>query len=151
MRLRALLMMLAVGSLAAADLPKVDTRTRPEVGPKGIWKVIFGEQEGQVLPEEQISKTTIEFTSDKMTVTRKPEYKFEVRYKIDNRNHKMKTIDLVPLGGLLEGNLLRGIYRIDGDTMKICLAGISEKVRPTEFATKRGSGHFLMVLKKDRK
>jgi uncharacterized protein (TIGR03067 family) len=43
----------------------------------------------------------------------------------------------------------RGIYSLDGDTLKVCLNGDGSDVRrPEEFVTKKGTPLLLIVLKK---
>jgi uncharacterized protein (TIGR03067 family) len=42
---------------------------------------------------------------------------------------------------------LQGIYEIDGDTLRICVAK-QGKERPKTFESKEGSGHVLTVLKR---
>ena len=42
-----------------------------------------------------------------------------------------------------------GIYELDGDTYKFCLAPAG-KPRPTEFTSKEGSGHSLGVSKREK-
>jgi uncharacterized protein (TIGR03067 family) len=44
---------------------------------------------------------------------------------------------------------LRGIYALNGDTLKLCFNTGSEK-RPATFETTKGSSHRLMVLKRDK-
>ena len=43
--------------------------------------------------------------------------------------------------------IIRGIYQLDGDRLKICL-GEPGKGRPAKFETKPGSGHKLLELKR---
>jgi hypothetical protein len=43
-----------------------------------------------------------------------------------------------------------GIYKLDGDTLTICLEARGNE-RPTEFATKEGSVANLIVLKRVQK
>jgi uncharacterized protein (TIGR03067 family) len=61
---------------------------------------------------------------------------------------KPKTIESFPAN--LAGKTLLGIYLIDGDTIKTCYAPPG-KDRPTEFSSKKGSGHTLMVWERERK
>jgi hypothetical protein len=42
-----------------------------------------------------------------------------------------------------------GIYELDGDTMKTCLAAPG-KERPTEFSSKEGSGRMSYVWKREK-
>ncbi len=44
----------------------------------------------------------------------------------------------------------RGIYRLEGDNLKICFAGNDEKDRPSAFATKAGTKQSLMTLKRQK-
>jgi uncharacterized protein (TIGR03067 family) len=44
-----------------------------------------------------------------------------------------------------------GIYSLEGDTFTWCSAGGNNKVRPTSFASKRGSRQSLMVLRRKKK
>jgi uncharacterized protein (TIGR03067 family) len=43
-----------------------------------------------------------------------------------------------------------GIYEVDGDTLKVCWAPLETRERPAEFASEAGSGHSLVVLKRDK-
>jgi uncharacterized protein (TIGR03067 family) len=43
-----------------------------------------------------------------------------------------------------------GIYSLEGDTFTWCAAGGNNKVRPTSFASGRGSKQSLMVLRRKR-
>lgn len=44
---------------------------------------------------------------------------------------------------------LQGIYEVNGDTYRYCIAPAG-KDRPGEFSSKEGSGHILMVLKREK-
>lgn len=58
-----------------------------------------------------------------------------------------KEIDSVYLNGTSKGEVVKGIYKIEGDTITYCWAD-PKKERPKEFATKADSGLTLMTLKK---
>lgn len=53
-------------------------------------------------------------------------------------------IDLYPAVGDFQGQTLRGIYAFEGNTLKICFAEPGRE-RPTEFVSRTGSGHILVV------
>jgi uncharacterized protein (TIGR03067 family) len=63
-------------------------------------------------------------------------------FKLDP-TQKPKTIDLTHAGEKKS----RGIYRLEGDRLKICYA-VNAKKRPAEFQTKVGAQQFLFVLKR---
>src|SRR5207244_4283778 len=60
-----------------------------------------------------------------------------------------KEIDSTYTNGLNKGKTVKGIYEIDGDTVKYCWAAPT-KDRPKGFASKEGSGHTLMILKRTK-
>ena len=53
-----------------------------------------------------------------------------------------KEIDILDESGMNDDKTKLGIYELDGDTYRYCLAPAG-KPRPTEFASKEGSGHSL--------
>jgi uncharacterized protein (TIGR03067 family) len=61
---------------------------------------------------------------------------------------KPKTFDLLFTSGPHQGEKSLGIYELDGDTWKICLALAGIKTRPKAFATTPGSGLALEILKR---
>ena len=61
-----------------------------------------------------------------------------------------KTIDFVPTEGANAGQTYLGIYQIEGDARKVCFAPPG-KDRPTEFASKPGSGHILVAFEREKK
>ena len=44
---------------------------------------------------------------------------------------------------------LQGIYELNGDTYRYCIAPPG-KDKPNEFSSKEGSGHILMILKREK-
>jgi uncharacterized protein (TIGR03067 family) len=69
---------------------------------------------------------------------------------------KPKTLDLwvdeSPFGKSVEATLkeppVLAIYELEGDTLRVCWAPLEKRERPAEFASKPGSGHSLVVLKR---
>jgi uncharacterized protein (TIGR03067 family) len=43
-----------------------------------------------------------------------------------------------------------GIYVLSGDTLRVCWAPLEKRERPTGFASKPGTGHSLLVLKREK-
>ena len=69
-------------------------------------------------------------------------------FKIDAAKSP-KEIDILDESGVKNEKTKLGIYEIDGDTYKFCLAPVG-KPRPTEFTSKEGSGHSLGVSKREK-
>ncbi len=61
---------------------------------------------------------------------------------------KPKTFDLLFTSGPHKGEKSLGIYELDGDTWRTCLALAGIKTRPKKFATAPGSGFALETLKR---
>ena len=71
------------------------------------------------------------------------------KFSIDP-SKKPKTIDYSINGGPLVGLTMFGIYELDGDRVKFCLA-TPGKERPTGFATKLDDGQTMTVWKRETK
>jgi uncharacterized protein (TIGR03067 family) len=69
--------------------------------------------------------------------------------KLDT-DKKPKQIDVTPADGPEKDKVLEGIYTLDKDELKICIAHQAGKERPKEFESKDGSQHLLITLKRDK-
>ena len=62
---------------------------------------------------------------------------------------KPAAIDFAHTEGDLKGKAWKGIYAVDGDTLKVCdNAPNLDKARPTTFQAKKGSGYVLVTFKR---
>ncbi len=61
---------------------------------------------------------------------------------------KPKRYDMTETEGPQKGQVLLGIYELEGDTWKYC-QNKTGKGRPTEFSGKAGSGWVLVIMKKE--
>jgi uncharacterized protein (TIGR03067 family) len=140
MRLTALLVVLTVSTgcvLAAGDLDAV----------QGTWKRVSGEVNGKALPEAEVQKTSLTIQGDKYTLKIGEQTRTGI-LKLD-ASKTPHQIDIISDAGPNKGKSLLGIYELDGDTFKYCL-GAPGKERPTEFASKPGSGAGLYVNKRQK-
>jgi uncharacterized protein (TIGR03067 family) len=60
-----------------------------------------------------------------------------------------KEIDIMDETGMKNDKTKLGIYELNGDTYKYCLAPAG-KPRPTEFTSNEGSGHSLGISKREK-
>ena len=124
--------LVACGLAVAAPVPKAKEKPKPDTEAiQGVWqldKFDLG-QAGQV-PPPGIESIRFTFKDRKLTVSRNGQTDAKQgEYKLDPTS-KPKSIDLIEPGG---GRNTLGIYELDGDTLKICLAERQNAVRPTEF------------------
>jgi RNA polymerase sigma factor (sigma-70 family) len=114
---------------------------------KGTWKVIAREENGEdtlngeesviIAGDAIIALANVNNLSDSDVST----------FTIDP-SHEPKSIALTR-GDRPDAKPIHGIYRIDGFTLMICV-NLNGDTRPTEFDTKAGSGHRLMVLRRKK-
>ncbi len=69
-------------------------------------------------------------------------------FKID-ATKMPREIDIMDESGVKNDKTKLGIYELDGDTYKYCLAPAGNP-RPTEFSSNAGSGHSLGVSKREK-
>jgi uncharacterized protein (TIGR03067 family) len=64
---------------------------------------------------------------------------------------KPAAIDFAHTEGAVKGKAWKGIYALDGDTLRVCdNAPNLDKGRPTAFEAKSGSGHVFITFKRAR-
>jgi uncharacterized protein (TIGR03067 family) len=146
-----LLCVLAISLIASAatGLPK-DLKEL-----QGTWSVTTIEKGGE-RPPKGLQKLKVTFTTERMIMEasapdEKPEkaFKREFTFKIDS-SKTPKSIDLVPLEEPNKGEVIEGIYQLDGDELKVCIPNQKMESRPTELKSPKGSPLVLMSLKRSK-
>jgi uncharacterized protein (TIGR03067 family) len=114
----------------------------------GTWIAIGLEKDGEKLAEEQIKSLKLQLIlkDDKYTVKMDDKVIDSGTSKPDPTT-KPKTIDVMPSEGPNKGKMIKGIYELDGDTLRVCY-DLEGKGRPKAFATKADSGQVLIVYKR---
>jgi uncharacterized protein (TIGR03067 family) len=136
--------------LLSAPAPAPKERTNAELF-EGEWEVVKGEQE---------SKDLAQFIKDSAPVTIYKGGKYTSKgtgleeevgeFKLDPKA-KIPTIDYTITGGVHKGNKQLGIYKLDGDTLTICLAEEGADKRPTAFKTAEDSPEYVLFVMKRKK
>ena len=63
---------------------------------------------------------------------------------------KPKAIDVTFIEGERKGQVVLGIYEIEGDAFRVCVARPGDE-RPAEFSAKAGSGPTLIAYRREKK
>ena len=115
---------------------------------EGTWATVSIEAAGQkVTDEDKIKTRKLTTKGDKYTMKVGDE---TVQGTVEiNPSKNPKTIDIKPDTGSNKGKTLLGIYELDGDNLKICLA-LPGKDRPTAFATAAENRQQLVVYKREK-
>src|SRR6516162_5222640 len=112
---------LAVGAALSQDKEGKSDQDKIQ----GTWTMVSGMREGKPFPEEAKNRK-ITFAGNKMKL-KMNDQEHEVTFKLDPAK-KPKEIDVD-----FDGQAGKGIYELDGDTLKIAHGDLGE-ARPTEFA-----------------
>jgi uncharacterized protein (TIGR03067 family) len=121
---------------------------------QGTWHLIYQENNGRKLPDEEAAKLfegkmifkgpTVRYS------VQLPGFDFEFAYKLrPDRNPKeidLEVTDTSDKKGI--GDKHEGIYSLEKDSFKICFS--SKGKRPGELSAGEKSGNVLIVLKRQR-
>jgi uncharacterized protein (TIGR03067 family) len=133
--------------LAAFEPTEADASKKDLVKLQGDWAIVSYVIDGKKLSDDEAQSLFRTFKKDECTVYLfdKPLAKGKIRI---DANKKPKTIDICPAESPDKPRL--GIYEIEGDTLKICMASPG-KERPKEFSSKKDSGQSLEVSEREKK
>ena len=116
---------------------------------QGTWTMVSGERDGQGFPAEYLSNSERVVKGDETTVTVRGQLFMKAKFTLDPFKNP-KTIDYAINDGPYAGQKMFGIYELDGDKLKFCLA-TPGKERPTGFATQPDDGQTMTVWKREAK
>ena len=138
---------LVVGTPAGKEPAKRDSQS------------IVGEWVGEKAVSEGMEKpvpeggVTMTFTADGKFLVRegKRERAEEGTYKADAKKDPAE-IDIMPLSEKAGRGTIRGIFKVEGDTLTLCFTvGKDDASRPAKFESPAGSGAMLITLGRAKK
>lgn len=118
---------------AAKDLKRME----------GDWMVASMETDGMKIPDENAMALFRSVKGNQYTVSRYRKVVGKGTIKLD-ATKKPRAIDALPAGASDEAKALLGIYKFEGNKLKLCFARPG-KARPIEFSSKEGSEHTLTI------
>jgi uncharacterized protein (TIGR03067 family) len=142
-----LLMIAALGLLLGADNPQDPASKKDLEGMQGTWKLVSAMQDGTALSEDKVKQTTIVIKDDTFHFPGLAEdaTSREGTFKLD-ATKSPKEMDTIST----KKEVMLGIYELDADGYKVCFAPAG-KPRPSEFASKPGTGYILQVWQRQKK
>jgi uncharacterized protein (TIGR03067 family) len=111
------------------------------------WRFVAIEIDGRKVPEEAFKEDSLVLKGKKYTMTVHGKATTGA-FKIDP-TATPKAIDITITDGPHKDKTAKGIYELDDDTQKICVAAPG-KPRPTEFVSKPDSGSVVQVLRREK-
>jgi uncharacterized protein (TIGR03067 family) len=135
---------LIIAAAIFAITPALRAESKEEALAKlqGKWRVERIEENGVAEPEEEAKRFTLIIKGNKINV--------ELRGQVEHTDFQIdatkspKEIDMVPQYGDDKGKTFRGIYEIDGDTLRICATPLAE--RPKKIVSEQGT--MILILKR---
>ena len=146
----ALALCLFLGSVVLAQEPKKPDARAELKKLEGVWEGFVVEGKGEKADRGPF-QLRITITGDKMSAVDLKNNNKDMgsgTFKLDP-SKALKTLDAT--GVVLPGKrdkIYRGIYELDGDTLKWCVDNKQREEHPTEFRS--NAGNFLMVLKRQK-
>jgi uncharacterized protein (TIGR03067 family) len=140
----------AVRSQAADGEAKEEAVAKDLQAFKGTWRLSSKEVDGKKSSEEEIKDVIA--TNDglgRFSVRRGDKAIDAGAVKLDPAK-KPKTIDITFTEGDRKRKTAFGIYEIEGDVFRVCVARPGDE-RPAEFSAKAGSGCTLVVYQREKK
>lgn len=118
----------------------------------GTWATVSLVSDGKALVDDKTPKdapaTKLIYEGDKWMIKVGDKVVAGGIFKID-ATKSPKEIDVYDESGKKNDKTKLGIYELNGDVYKFCLAPAG-KPRPTSFTSKEGSGHSLGVSKREK-
>jgi uncharacterized protein (TIGR03067 family) len=129
----ATLMMLLAGRVATVRAETEGDRDKVQ----GEWVLSAGEKGGRKAPGEGLKDVTVTFSGGTFT-WKSGEKDTQGTFSLDLTKSPRE------ISVSVEGKKLDGIYRLEGDKLKICVGADDD--RPADFATKEGTKSVLWIL-----
>jgi|SRR5215470_3820855 len=112
----------------------------------GTWTAVSAERNGT--PADDVKGHRLTFARNTFVIEREGKTLYKGTFKTDPAK-KPAQIDFVQTEGQDKGKTWRGIYLVEGDTLRTNdNAPDISKPRPTQFTTAPGSGYVLVVFKR---
>ncbi len=115
---------------------------------QGTWALVGLEVNGEAVPEAKLQGTTLVIKGDKY-VTHVKGNKHETTIEVDP-GKKPKAIDMYFPDGTNAPKLSKGVYELDGDTLKVCRHQTPGEDRPSQIGSWPNTNLFVVTWKRQK-
>ncbi len=125
------------------------TRQTPDQRLLGDWALVSFQRDGQELaPHGLVWSICEETITTRLQVSGGSSTKVaETPYRVIP-NHRQSAIDLIPHYPPNQGKVVKGIYRLQGDTLTCCFEIIARNERPARFESAAGTNREVVELRR---
>src|SRR5262249_35638681 len=125
-------------------IPTQDNAAKKDLAAmEGSWTLVSMEVDGKEVPPDKLQGATLTIRGNKYAlVTRGKQHDVEITL---DAGKTPKVIDMKFLDGPNKDRVGKGIYQLDGNTLKICRGLDPQQERPGSFKTKGQVNYFVMV------
>jgi uncharacterized protein (TIGR03067 family) len=120
---------------------------------QGTWKLVMVEGNGESKKDEEDGRFV--FSGDEFTFKKGDQVLYQGKFKLDlSKNPKAIDLEIAEAAAANEnrkGKTSLGIYALDGDNLKLCVAKPGEADRPTKIAGEAGTTHTVFTLDREKK
>ena len=153
MRPNRLLLIMTVLIIAAAGAATNGRAGDDLASLRGTWLTVSLVNDGKILVDQAVAAkpgpaTKLVYEGHTWKLTFNDKVVASGSFTIDAAKSP-KEIDIMDRSGVKNKATKLGIYEIDGETYRYCLAPAG-KPRPTQFTSEKGSGHSLGVSKREK-
>ncbi len=132
---------------AAAPADKAAGPTDDHARLQGNWTAVSGEQDGQKLADDAVKGVRVTFDGDEVSFFPKQD-KSRVTFRLESAGTP-RGLTMTAQEGPDKGKSIPGIYELQGDRLKLCVALKPGTARPPAFAAPADSGLLLLVLRRE--
>ncbi len=140
------LSLLTAGLLLPANAAEEGASRREMERLQGTWQFVTWEVQGVAKPTEEVAQYTAVLKGDLWTVSKGDKIAAQVVFRVDPTKTP-KTMDFIDIN---RARNMRGIYSLEGDTLRFCDRDVEKGDRPSQFATTPESGLVMVVLRRLR-
>jgi uncharacterized protein (TIGR03067 family) len=145
-------LLVGYGLLTASGDPQEDDFKKELRAMAGNWRPVSAENNGVKASEDDLKDGRwVRDADGKWAFQRGDKTVLTWAVKVIDVTKKPKTIDIEVADGTHKGTVYKGIYELDGDTLRICFAMPDRDGRPTEFKAGKGSVCALSEFKREKK
>jgi uncharacterized protein (TIGR03067 family) len=141
------IIVLATALCVAADRPKADAKKELD-RLQGTWVMAALEVNGEEVPRKKLEGTTLVIKGDRYIVKVK-DTTHETTIKVDPRKDP-RAIDMYFPDGSNLPKLSKGVYDLDGDTLRICRHQAPGGERPTQVGSRPDTNLFVVTWKRKK-